>query len=178
MIDLNLWQPADDLADDYVTYKHLHEELAELFTRESGMPFDLYKVEHVFWFKGGNPYGGSKSAKSNGQANGTDSGTVIVDTDKPLTRLPESYVPPIVAILPRMALNESGLEDAAKASGTSLVRAFEKSIHAAFTILGFDTKLLGQVRPSAGWIVAGFRQLVCNSVGCEDSWRRLQHGNG
>jgi hypothetical protein len=32
----------------------------------------------------------------------------------------------------------------AKSSGTSLSKAFEKSIHAAFTILGYDTKLLGQ----------------------------------
>jgi hypothetical protein len=43
-----------------------------------------------------------------------------------------------------MARNEPGLEEVAKASGTSLARAFEKSIHAAFTVLGYDTKLLGQ----------------------------------
>jgi hypothetical protein len=36
------------------------------------------------------------------------------------------------------------LEEAAKASGTSIVKAFEKSIYAAFTILGYETKLLGQ----------------------------------
>jgi len=41
-----------------------------------------------------------------------------------LSRLPESYVPPIVAILPRMARNEAMLREAAKASGTSLERAF------------------------------------------------------
>ena len=50
MIDLNLWQPTEDLAEDYITYKHLNEELAEAFTKASGRPFDLYGVEHVFWF--------------------------------------------------------------------------------------------------------------------------------
>ena len=49
-----------------------------------------------------------------------------------------------MAILPRIAINEPGLADAAKASATSVERAFEKSINAAFTILGYDTQLLGQ----------------------------------
>ena len=59
-------------------------------------------------------------------------------------RLPESYVPPIVAILPAMARHEEWLVEAAKRSGTSLERAFEKNIDAALTILGYETKLLGQ----------------------------------
>ena len=56
LIDLNLWQPTRELAAEYIAYKHLHEELTPpLFTQESGRPFDLYGVEHVFWFNGGNP---------------------------------------------------------------------------------------------------------------------------
>jgi len=61
-----------------------------------------------------------------------------------VSRLPECYVPPIVAILPRMALNEPALIEAAKASGTSLERAFEKNLNAVFTMLGYQTKLMGQ----------------------------------
>lgn len=52
MIDLNLWQPSDEIAEDYIAYKHIQEELAALFSQESKRPFDLYGVEHVFWFKG------------------------------------------------------------------------------------------------------------------------------
>ena len=75
----------------------------------------------------------------------TASAPPIVDkmTD-PLERLPESYVPPIVAILTRMSKNDPAIEAAAKASGTDISRAFEKNIHAAILILGFDAKLLGQ----------------------------------
>jgi hypothetical protein len=58
--------------------------------------------------------------------------------------LPDSYVPPIIAILPPMARNEAALQDAAKRSGTSLERAFEKGIDAAFRVLGYDAKLMGQ----------------------------------
>ena len=144
MIDLNLWQPADDLAEDYLSFKRLHEELAELFSREAGKPFDLYGVEHVFWFKGGNPYDEAKPVSTDKEPVRTEPTRPISDETVLISRLPESFVPPVVAILPRLARNDAGLEDAAKASGTTLIRAFEKSIHAAFTILGYDTKLLGQ----------------------------------
>ncbi|MDG3008311.1 restriction endonuclease FokI C-terminal domain-containing protein [Paludisphaera mucosa] len=144
MVDLNLWQPSDELAEDYLAYKHIQEELAALFTQASGRPFDLYGVEHVFWFKGGNPYGDSKPLRDGERPTPTPPIPPTVQDAAASSRLPESYVPPVVAILTSMARNEPGLEAVAKASGTSLPRAFEKSIHAAFTVLGFDTKLLGQ----------------------------------
>jgi len=34
MTDMNLWQPSDDLAINYIAFKNIHEELAELFTQE------------------------------------------------------------------------------------------------------------------------------------------------
>ena len=43
-----------------------------------------------------------------------------------------------------MARGEVGLAEAARQSGTSLPKAFEKVFHAAFTVLGYETKLLGQ----------------------------------
>ncbi len=145
MTDLNLWQPTEDLADDYITFKYLHEELAEVFTRASGRPFNLYDVEHVFWFKGGNPYD-AVTSQDNEVTAATQPLTHALQTtvEENLVRLPESYVPPIVSILPRMARNEEGFEALAQASGISLPKAFEKAIHAAFTIMGYETKLLGQ----------------------------------
>lgn len=146
MDDLNLWRPTGDSAEDYILYKHIHEELAKLFTEASGRPFDLYEVEHVFWHKGGNPYAVVKEATG---------GSVVavgqIEAVKPAVtaaimdgKLPDSYVPPIVAVMPLMALNDPKLIEAAKASGTGLDRAFEKSVNAAFTIIGFETQLLGQ----------------------------------
>jgi hypothetical protein len=138
MVDLNLWQPTDDVADSYLQFKRVHEELAELFSHESSRSFDLYDVEHVFWMKGGRPFGDAKPPPP------TTPGSTVVTNDEGVARLPDSYVPPIVGILPRMARNEPDVVVSAKASGISLDRAFEKSINAAFTILGYDTTLLGQ----------------------------------
>jgi hypothetical protein len=143
MVDLNLWQPTEELAEDYITYKRLYEELVGLFSQETGNQYDLYQVEHVFWWKGGNPYGGSKPLPKNNADSDVEK-LVIVAPNQTVICLPESYVPPIVAVLPRMALNEPALIDAAKASATSLERAFEKHANAAFTVLGYDAKLLGQ----------------------------------
>jgi hypothetical protein len=143
MSDLNLWQPSGDFGEDYLSFKAIHIELAALFTEYGGQPFDLYEVEHVFWYKGGDPY---KAVKDDTQPIG---GLHHIGTDVPerkgvLNRLPESYVPPITAILPQMARHDEALVDASKRSGTSLERAFEKYIDAAFTMLGYETKLLGQ----------------------------------
>jgi hypothetical protein len=145
MIDLNLWRVAGDLAEDYVSFKHLHEELANAFSKESSRPFDNYGVEHVFWFKGTNPYGAAKVPPV-GPNLGTPPPVIPIfkNSVSISARLPESYVPPIIAVLPEIARNDAGFDALAKASGTSLERAFEKGIHAAFTILGYETKLLGQ----------------------------------
>ena len=58
--------------------------------------------------------------------------------------LPDSYVPPVVAVLPVLARHDSQMAAAAQRAGTSIERAFERAIDAAFTILGYETKLLGQ----------------------------------
>lgn len=141
MVDLNLWQPSDSLAESYIQFKHIYEELATLFGEVAGRPFTLYDVEHVFWFKGEKPF---HEPKPEDGKPGTAGPTVIVEKEQEISRLPESYVPPIVAALTAMSRNEAALVEAAKASGTTLDRAFEKSVNAAFTILGYETRLLGQ----------------------------------
>jgi hypothetical protein len=57
MVKLNLWQQSKNHADNYITFKHLYEELVQVFTKASGKSFDLYGVEHVFWFTGKHPLG-------------------------------------------------------------------------------------------------------------------------
>lgn len=143
LMDLNIWQPTDDLAEDYLSFKRVHEDLARLFAETFNRPFNHYDVEHVFWFKGNNSYGTTEAQLADGKkmpAPSEDAGSVALEDD----RLPESYVPPIIAVLPTMAWHEERLVGAAKRSGTSLERAFEKNIDAAFTMLGYETKLLGQ----------------------------------
>lgn len=143
MNDLNIWTETGEFGTDYGTFKRIHEELVMLFTKASGKSFNLYMVEHVFWYKSGRQF------KENLTGKQTDTEVSVVDVIEPSIsgpsgRLPESFVPPIISILPRMARNDEELIEAARRSGTILERAFEKFVDAAFTILGYQTKLLGQ----------------------------------
>lgn len=143
MLDMNLWQQSSDIAADYITFKAIHEELAALFSTESGEAFNLYDVEHVFWFVGGNPYKAVKSAGEADDVTPSVSGAKSIEI-LPGQRLPESYVPPVVAVLPRMALGDAETTEAAKRSGIAIERAFEKYINSAFIVLGYETRLMGQ----------------------------------
>jgi hypothetical protein len=154
MEGMNLWAVTGEIGNDYLAYKQLHETLVDLFSEAAGKPFGLYDVEHVFWFKRGDILVDNSQTESAttparlGAATKTSGG--VTSNQPSFTKspqaslLPDSYVPPIVAIIPMLALNDSELQEKARRSGTSLVRAFEKSINAAFTVLGYETRLLGQ----------------------------------
>lgn len=149
MADLNLWQETGEIDADYLSYKRFHEALVAVFSEAAGRPFTFYDVEHVFWFKSGRVIGGVPKTGDIASAEG-DTAALIkpalnssVVTNGAVT-LPDSYVPPIVAVIPRLAVHEPEIRDAARRAGTSIERALEKSCNAAFTVLGYETKLLGQ----------------------------------
>jgi hypothetical protein len=148
---MNLWQATADIGEDYLTYKCLYEELAELFSQEAGRRLNLYDVEHVFWFKSGTLRDATPAFQTSTTTGPVAAPTKAVQvseqtvtaTDQASLVL-DGYVPPIVAVIPRLALNDLELQEAARRSATTLERAFEKSINAAFKILGYDARLLGQ----------------------------------
>ena len=144
--DLNLWEPTGDLPADLVAFARRHHELAALFEEESGRPVTLWDVEHVLSLNQANPAGGAAPAvvPASLATARPEPATVPLVTLADLDRLPESFVPPVVAILPRLGRNDPALETAAANSGTTIPRAFEKGMHAAFTTLGYDATLLGQ----------------------------------
>lgn len=136
--NLDLWSPSGELEDDYFLFKSIHEELSTLFTKASKKEFGLYDVEHVFWFREGNPLGGDRPI------NMAEAETEADTPDEQLQELPESYAPPVVSILPRLARRDDQLSQLAINSGHSIERAFEIYTNKAFTIMGYDTKLYGQ----------------------------------
>lgn len=140
--DLNLYQQAEDLAEAYIDYTRLHVEFQQVFAKASGKPFTLYDVEHVWWQAGQDKLAAQQAAAVPSIQPEAVPAKIVVSADP--DQLPDSYVPPIVGIIPRLAYNDGSLEVPAKASGTSVPRALEKSVHAAFTILGYETQLLGQ----------------------------------
>lgn len=143
--DMNLWQPSQNVGADYLAYKKLHEDLAAIFSEEFKRMCTLYDVEHVFWFKSGR-LGAEMAPIESGDvaaAIATQPQPNVVPA-APQMGLPYSYVPPIVAIIPRLAANDPLLQEEAQKLGTTLERIFENNINAALTMLGYETQLLGQ----------------------------------
>ena len=147
---MNLFEATGETIPDYLTYKDLHEKLVELFSEAAGRKFSLYDVEHVFWFKSGRLLSGATPAlqpESAPTSASAPQSALITAKQPPSVEAPfalDGYVPPIVAAIPRLALNDPADQEKARLSGTTLERALEKSINAAFTILGYDAHLLGQ----------------------------------
>ncbi len=56
LLPLLLLADPGDLAEDYLSLKKLAHELARLYSQAIDRPFNLYDVEHLLRFKGGNPY--------------------------------------------------------------------------------------------------------------------------
>jgi hypothetical protein len=148
---MNLWENTADPGDDYLSYKRLYEGLIDIFSEYAGRSFTLYDVEHVFWFKSRQPLSDIASAPFVVMSEGTTATAPTTAAPKPAPTepeqapiLPDSYVPPIVAVIPTLALNDPELQEVARRTGTTVERALEKSINAAFTLLGYETRLLGQ----------------------------------
>lgn len=139
MEDLNLFQTTEKAGNDYILFKKIILELSEMFTENSEIKFDLYKVEHIFRFKGGK----IEYPNDDNETSETDEQDTLPHF-KLAERLPDSFVPPVVEILPHIARNNKDLEKIARASGTNLSFAFEKYVDIAFSILGYETKRLGQ----------------------------------
>ena len=165
LADLDLWEPTGRVGDDLAGFAGVHHALAALFAEHSGRDWTLYDVEHVLSQGQGNPAGGAvqEYQRPPDQNPGTDAGdatTAAAALDNEASpaalpeasavvptapaALPESWIPPRLAVLPRLAANDPELEGAAAMSGTSLPRALERSVNDAFSLLRYHTELLGQ----------------------------------
>jgi hypothetical protein len=147
--DLNLWQETGDIDADYVSYKRFYEALVAVFSEAAGRQFSLYDVGHVFWFKSGKQIVSAPKTQQIISAEADVATSIelplkLTSTTDGTLILPDTYVPPIVAVIPRLAINDPEIGEAARRAGTTVERAFEKSCNAAFTVLGYETKLLGQ----------------------------------
>lgn len=134
----NIWFPKEKIGDTYVSFYKINHELRELFSKSADRNLNLWDVEHAFWFL----------------LNERPTGVIETENVKDLstekspiqgiTDLPESYIPPIVSILPKLALNDPYLVKLCHKTGRSIEKVFEDRIDLLLKMLGFDTEILGQ----------------------------------
>ncbi|MFA7293375.1 MAG: hypothetical protein WC023_14150, partial [Rhodocyclaceae bacterium] len=106
--DLNLYQQADDLTEAYIDYTRLHVALQDLFSKKVGKTFTLYDVEHVWWHVGQEKQVARQTVTTLSVQPEAAPIKAVLTVDSDL--LPDSYVPPIVGIIPRLAFNDGSLD--------------------------------------------------------------------
>lgn len=136
--DNNLWAPTDKLSESYVAFYQLNYELQDLFSKEAGREVTLWEVEHALWY-----------ANQPEQPPETPSqpATVVMPQPTPTVpkvELPDSYIPPVVSILPRLAVNDPELAQVCQAMGSSIDKMFEHRVDVLLKMLGYETEALGQ----------------------------------
>jgi len=130
--------PSGDVTEDYLAFYELNHEMLDILSKQVGRQLHLWDVEHAFWL--------------HGQLQTLTSQEIVVPKEPANTMvvktfeedLPESYIPPIVAILPRLAANDEALAEVCKRSGRAIEKVFEERLAVIFRMLGFETQLLGQ----------------------------------
>lgn len=137
--EYNIWSPLEKVGESYLSFYHLNHELLQLFTQSAGQPLTLWDVEHAFWFvnQPAPPVPPSPTPVP------TPPTPVVSSTNVTEIELPDSYIPPMVGILPRMAINDPGLAKICTAMGSSIEVVFEKRIDVLFKMLGYETEALG-----------------------------------
>jgi hypothetical protein len=137
--DVDIWSPTGNVAEDYYTFYHLNHELQRTISEKAGRQLLLWDIEHAFWFH----------MQSQIQPPIVVIKPTVVEPDKgsevPLiSKLPESYIPPVVSILPVLAVNDPVLGEICRKSGKAIEREFEERLAILFGMLGFETELMGQ----------------------------------
>ncbi|MBI3912827.1 MAG: hypothetical protein HY327_01330 [Chloroflexi bacterium] len=136
--ELDIWLPSGDIADDYVAFYELNHEMLNLLSQQAVRKLHLWDVEHAFWFHGQVQAQAGQDVAISAKPISTKAVKDIEDD------LPESYIPPIVSILPRLATNDEVLAELYRRSGRAIEKVFEERLAIIFRMLGFETQLLGQ----------------------------------
>lgn len=131
--DLEIWSPSKNIVNDYIQFFHLNQDLLTYLEQKTGQKLTLWLVEHAFWLHylrimDKIPSEIEKPQKKN----------------EKLKKLPESYIPPVVDILPKLSVNDPELTSLCKEQGKTIEKEFEERLAVLFGMLGFETIQLGQ----------------------------------
>jgi hypothetical protein len=139
--DLDIWKPLTDVSKSYVSFYHLSHELMSLYSKEAGRNVSLWDVEHAYWFRSQTNLQPEKEVIEKPVVIGKTPQVTITDD---LSSLPESYIPPVVSILPKLSVNDPAITKLCEKAGRSVEKVFEERLAILFRMLGFEVDLKGQ----------------------------------
>lgn len=129
--DLAIWEPENDLAESYTEFWKLNEEIRTVLENHTENDIHLWSIEHAFWYW-------QQRDEFEDMVSETDTNTTATTT------LPDSYIPPIVSILPDLANHAEEAAQVAKETGQSVETLFENRLVKCLRMIGFEVDELGQ----------------------------------
>jgi hypothetical protein len=144
--NLEIWSPCGEVDEDYVGFYKLNHEMLEYLSKQTSRKLRLWDVEHAFWFN----YQSENLISSESQpkqeiitlAQKADKSQQAIE--RTADELSDSFIPPVVAALPRLAANDPTLAEGYSISGKAIEKVFEEKLAVLFRMLGYETRLLGQ----------------------------------
>lgn len=137
--DLAIWEPSGELADDYIEFWDLNEEIRTVLENHTDDDIHLWTIERMclFWLSRDTITDTADSTVSDPLHEGS--------TERPEPRsLPDSYIPPIVSVLPDLAQNTEEMQEIANEMGRAVETLFEDRLMKCLRMLGYTIDQRGQ----------------------------------
>lgn len=137
--DLAIWESSGDLADDYIEFWKLNEEIRTVLEDHTGEDIHLWTIERMclFWLSRDKLVGTDGSTVSDPSHEGS------AERPEPQS-LPDSYIPPIVSVLPDLAQNTEEMQEIAAEMGQAVGTLFEDRLMKCLRMLGYTIDPRGQ----------------------------------
>ncbi len=142
-----LWHATGDSLVSYPGFRRTMAQLNALCRRQLPNILPDYLVERVLTVQA------PPADNSAGEKTATERAVLSARHDLPGTDLSQGFVPPIISLAEDLAAGRTDHDSLAYLPGTSAERAFEIVVHSAFTIMGYESVLLGQ---GAGRVPDGY----------------------
>ncbi|ODR80030.1 hypothetical protein BG842_02900 [Haladaptatus sp. W1] len=139
MSDLAIWEPSGDLAEDYLEFWELNEEIRDTIENHTGEEIHLWTIERMclFWL--------NRTELSEEATITQDGSTNSEPTPQAESHsLPDSYIPPIVSVLPDLARNTEDIQSIAEEMGQAVETLFEDRLAKCLRMLGYAVDERGQ----------------------------------
>lgn len=140
MSDLAIWEPSGEIAEDYLEFWDLNEEIREVVESHTDNEIHLWTIERMclFWLNRDEIDSGETCEESE-----QESRVGTVDRTEYRT-LPDSYIPPIVSVLPDLGRNSEEIHEIASETGQAVETLFEDRLAKCLRMLGYTVDERGQ----------------------------------
>ncbi len=139
--DTEIWTASGDPVQDYCDFYAIAVLVRDFLSGSASLPLSHWDIEHAFlrWSQRGKTI---VTPEPTPEAIRTPTPQGLVP--QIVEPLFDSYIPPIVAVLPNLAANDSVAQQLAARTGRSVEKIFEERVAVLLRMLGYQVEALGQ----------------------------------